>query len=45
METGIEGLAAPPLEHIRWIDENGDECSPLCCDPSNISLVVNTHVG
>jgi len=29
METGIVGLAAPPLEHIRWIDENGYECSPL----------------
>jgi thiol-disulfide isomerase/thioredoxin len=29
METGIAGLPAPPLEHIRWIDENGDERSPL----------------
>ena len=23
------GLPAPPLEHVRWIDENGDERSPL----------------
>lgn len=29
METGIAGLPAPPLEDIRWIDENGDERSPL----------------
>jgi thiol-disulfide isomerase/thioredoxin len=29
METGIVGLPAPPLEHVRWIDENGDECRPL----------------
>ncbi|TXH33878.1 MAG: redoxin domain-containing protein [Rhodospirillaceae bacterium] len=29
MVTGIVGLPAPPLEHIRWIDENGDERSPL----------------
>jgi thiol-disulfide isomerase/thioredoxin len=29
METGIMGLAAPPLKHVRWIDENGDERSPL----------------
>jgi hypothetical protein len=29
METGIGGLPAPPLEHVRWIDENGDERSPL----------------
>lgn len=29
METGIIGLPAPPLEDIRWIDENGDERSPL----------------
>jgi thiol-disulfide isomerase/thioredoxin len=29
METGIVGLPAPPLEHVRWIDENGDERSPL----------------
>jgi hypothetical protein len=29
METGIVGLPAPPLENLRWIDENGDERSPL----------------
>ncbi|NLS07564.1 TlpA family protein disulfide reductase [Rhizobium sp. P32RR-XVIII] len=29
METGIMGLPAPPLECVRWIDENGDERSPL----------------
>jgi thiol-disulfide isomerase/thioredoxin len=29
METGIAGLPAPPLEHVRWIDENGDERGPL----------------
>jgi thiol-disulfide isomerase/thioredoxin len=29
METGIGGLPAPPLEHVRWIDENGNERSPL----------------
>jgi thiol-disulfide isomerase/thioredoxin len=29
METGIGGLPAPALEHIRWIDENGDERAPL----------------
>lgn len=29
METGIVGLPAPPLENVRWIDENGDERSPL----------------
>src|SRR5688500_14180980 len=29
METGIVDLPAPPLENIRWIDENGDERSPL----------------
>jgi thiol-disulfide isomerase/thioredoxin len=29
MEAGIVGLPAPPLEHVRWIDENGDERSPL----------------
>jgi thiol-disulfide isomerase/thioredoxin len=29
METGIVGLPAPPLEHVRWIDENGDERSSL----------------
>jgi hypothetical protein len=29
MEMGIVGLPAPPLENVRWIDENGDERSPL----------------
>jgi thiol-disulfide isomerase/thioredoxin len=29
METGIAGLPAPPLEHVQWIDENGDEREPL----------------
>lgn len=29
MATGIAGLPAPPLENVRWIDENGDERSPL----------------
>ena len=29
METGIVGMPAPPLENIRWINENGDERSPL----------------
>jgi hypothetical protein len=29
MKTGIVGLPAPQLEHVRWIDENGDERSPL----------------
>jgi hypothetical protein len=29
METGIVGLPAPQLEHVRWIDENGDERSAL----------------
>lgn len=29
METGIAGLPAPPLENVRWIDEKGDERSPL----------------
>ncbi|KXF77174.1 thiol-disulfide isomerase [Paramesorhizobium deserti] len=29
MESGIVGLPAPPLEHVRWIDDNGDERSPL----------------
>jgi len=29
MEMGIVGLPAPQLEHVRWIDENGDERSPL----------------
>ncbi|NLS07442.1 TlpA family protein disulfide reductase [Rhizobium sp. P32RR-XVIII] len=29
MEMGIVGLPAPPLEHVRWIDENGDERSLL----------------
>ncbi len=29
MATGIVGLPAPPLENVRWINENGDERSPL----------------
>jgi thiol-disulfide isomerase/thioredoxin len=29
MEPGIVGLPAPPLENVRWIDENGDERSSL----------------
>ena len=29
MAMGIVGLPAPQLEHVRWIDENGDERSPL----------------
>lgn len=29
METGIAGLPAPQLEHVRWIDENGNERNPL----------------
>jgi hypothetical protein len=29
VEAGIAGLPAPPLENVRWIDENGDEHSPL----------------
>jgi thiol-disulfide isomerase/thioredoxin len=29
METGIVGLPAPQLEKVRWIDEDGDERSPL----------------
>jgi hypothetical protein len=29
METGIVGLPAPPLAHVRWIDENGDARDPL----------------
>jgi hypothetical protein len=29
MKTGIVGLPAPQLKHIRWIDENGAERSPL----------------
>jgi hypothetical protein len=29
VEMGIVGLRAPPLKHVRWIDENGDERSPL----------------
>ena len=29
METGIVRLPAPPLEQVRWINENGDERSPL----------------
>jgi thiol-disulfide isomerase/thioredoxin len=29
MDMGIVGLDAPPLENVRWIDENGDERNPL----------------
>jgi len=29
MATGIVGLPAPELKHVRWIDENGDERGPL----------------
>jgi thiol-disulfide isomerase/thioredoxin len=29
MEMGIVGLPAPTLEHVRWIDENGDERNAL----------------
>ena len=29
METGIVGLPAPRPENVRWIDEHGDERSPL----------------
>jgi thiol-disulfide isomerase/thioredoxin len=29
METGIMGQPAPPLENVRWIDKNGDDCNPL----------------
>ena len=29
METGIVKLPAPPLENIRWINEDGDERTPL----------------
>jgi thiol-disulfide isomerase/thioredoxin len=29
METGIVGLPAPPLENVRWINENGDERGPF----------------
>jgi thiol-disulfide isomerase/thioredoxin len=29
MEARVVGLAAPPLENIRWIDEDGEERSPL----------------
>jgi thiol-disulfide isomerase/thioredoxin len=32
MDSGIVGLPAPALENIRWIDENGDERSPLTLD-------------
>jgi hypothetical protein len=32
METGIVGLPAPLLENVRWINENGDERSPLTLD-------------
>lgn len=29
MKMGIVGLHAPPLENIRWIDEDGAELGPL----------------
>jgi thiol-disulfide isomerase/thioredoxin len=29
MKMGIVGLPAPPLENIRWINEDGNERSPL----------------
>ncbi|WP_377830995.1 TlpA family protein disulfide reductase (plasmid) [Bradyrhizobium lupini] len=29
VEMGIVGLPAPPLKHVRWIDEDGAERSPL----------------
>lgn len=29
MEPGIAGLPAPPLEEVRWIDEDGGACRPL----------------
>lgn len=29
MDMGIVGLDAPPLEDIRWIDENGDARGPV----------------
>lgn len=29
MEPGIAGLPAPPLEEVRWIDEEGDARGPL----------------
>lgn len=29
METGIVGRPAPPLEHIRWINEAGNDRGPL----------------
>ncbi len=29
MEPGIVGLPAPPLENVRWINEDGDERGPL----------------
>jgi thiol-disulfide isomerase/thioredoxin len=29
MEPGIVGLPAPQLEHVRWIDENGNERGPV----------------
>jgi hypothetical protein len=29
METGIVGQPAPQLEHVQWIDENGDDRRPL----------------
>lgn len=32
METGIVGLPAPDLEHVRWIDEDGEPRDPLTLD-------------
>ena len=32
MKPGIAGLPAPPLENVRWIDENGEGRSPLTLD-------------
>ena len=32
METGIVGLHAPPLEDIRWIDEDGADRGPVHLD-------------
>jgi len=29
MDTGIVGLPAPELNHVRWIDETGGERGPL----------------
>ena len=32
MKPGIAGLPAPPLENVRWIDENGEGRGPLTLD-------------